>query len=106
MRGDVIVVVLPGDLGKPRPAVVLQSDFYPHTTSICVVPVTSTIAPDSLIRVTVEPSAETGLRNPSQLMTDKVTTIPRNKVGQVVGRLDESIMRDLSSRLALFLGIA
>jgi mRNA interferase MazF len=87
-RGDVIVVALPGDLGKPRPALIIQSDLYLHTTGVTVIPITSQIQNDSVYRVTVYPSADNSLRQTSQLMTDKITTVPRSKVGQIVGRLD------------------
>lgn len=105
-RGDVVVVALPGSLGKPRPAVIIQSDDYSETSSVTVVPITSTVAEGPLLRITLLPNGENGLREPSQLMTEKLTTIPRSKIGQTIGTLDGPRLRQLTSHLALFLGIA
>lgn len=104
-RGDIVVVALPGDLGKPRPAVVVQSDDHDRTTGVTVVPITSLVSEDNLIRITILPGSANGLREPSQIMTDKVITIPRGKVRQVIGKLDKVRLRQLSSHLALFLGL-
>lgn len=103
-RGDVVIVALPGDLGKPRPALVIQSDLYAETSSVTVVPITSTIVAESSVRLTVQPTADNGIRTVSQIMTDKVTTIPRSKIGQIAGAVDDETMHSLNSRLALFLG--
>ena len=105
-RGDIVVVALPGDLGKPRPAVIVQSDDFSHTSAVTVVPITSHVLNGDVARVTVQPNVENGLREPSQLMTDKITTIPRTKVRQIVGVLDGPRMQQLSAHLTLFLGIA
>ena len=83
-RGDVVVVALPGDYGKPRPALIIQSDLFNEThASITVVPVTSTIVDAPLLRLTVEPSRGNGLRSLSQLMIDKVTTVSRTRITRV-----------------------
>lgn len=106
-RGDLVVVDMPGDYGKPRPALVVQSDLFNDThASITVVPVTSTIVDTPLFRVTVEPSRRNGLRLVSQIMVDKVTTVRRQRLGQTIGRLDEDIMLRVSRALALWFGIA
>lgn len=100
-----MTVALPGDLGKPRPALVMQSDLFPQTASVALIPITSTIV-DSMMRLTVLPSASNGLKEASQLMTDRVTTVSRAKVGQVIGKLEAAHVREVSKRLSLFLGIA
>jgi len=106
-RGDLVVVAMPGDYGKPRPALVLQSDLFNEThTSITVAPVTSTIVDTPLFRVTVEPSRGNGLRLVSQIMVDKITTVRRQRVGQTIGRMEDDVMLRLSRALALWLGIA
>jgi mRNA interferase MazF len=106
-RGDLVVVAMPGDYGKPRPALVVQSDLFNEThASITVVPVTSTIVDTPLFRVTVEPSRRNGLRLVSQLMVDKVTTVRRQRLGQTIGRLEEDVMLRVSRALALWFGIA
>lgn len=103
-RGDVVTVALPGDLGKPRPALIIHSDLFPQTASVVLVPITSTIL-DSMLRFTIQPSVENGLREVSQVMTDRVTTASRTKVGQVIGRLEAEQMREVSTRLSLVLGL-
>jgi mRNA interferase MazF len=106
-RGDVVVVAMQGDYGKPRPALVVQSDLFNDThASITVVPVTSTIVDTPLFRVTVEPSRRNGLRLVSQIMVDKVTTVRRQRLGQTIGRLEEDVMLRVSRALALWFGIA
>ena len=106
-RGDLVVVDMPGDYGKPRPALVVQSDLFNDThASITVAPLTSTIVDTPLFRVTVEPSRRNGLRLVSQIMVDKVTTVRRQRLGQTIGRLDEAVMLRVSRALALWFGIA
>ena len=106
-RGDLVVIAIPGDYGKPRPALVVQSDLFNDThASITVVPVTSTIVDTPLFRVTVEPSRGNGLRLVSQVMVDKVTTVRRQRLGQTIGRLEEDAMLRVSRALALWFGMA
>ena len=106
-RGDVVVVTLPGDYGKPRPALIIQSDLFNEThASITVVPVTSTIVDAPLFRLTLEPSRGNGLRSLSQLMIDKVTTVSRTRITQSIGRLEDDLMVRVSRALALWVGIA
>lgn len=105
-RGDLVAVAIQGDYGKPRPALVVQSDLFNEThASITVVPVTSTIVDTPLFRVTVEPSRENGLRTISQIMVDKVTTVRRQRLGQTIGRLEEDAMVRVSRALALWFGM-
>jgi mRNA interferase MazF len=106
-RGDLVVVALPGDYGKPRPALIVQADLFNEThASVTVVPVTSTLVNAPLFRLTVEPSPGNGLRSLSQLMVDKVTTIPRARITQVIGRLEDDLVLRVSRALALWVGIA
>jgi mRNA interferase MazF len=106
-RGDLVVVAMPGEYGKPRPALVVQSDLFNEThASITVAPVTSTIVDTPLFRVTVEPSRRNGLRLVSQIMVDKITTVRRQRVGQTIGRVEDDLMLRVSRALALWLGIA
>jgi mRNA interferase MazF len=106
-RGDLVAVAIQGDYGKPRPALVVQSDLFNDThASVTVVPVTSTIVDAPLFRVTVEPSRRNGLRTISQIMVDKVTTVRRQRLGQTVGRLEEDVLLRVSRALALWFGIA
>lgn len=105
-RGDLVVVAMPGDYGKPRPALVVQSDLFNEThASITVAPVTSTIVDAPLFRVTVEPSRRNGLRSVSQIMVDKVTTVRRQRLGQTIGRLEEDVVQRVTRALGLWFGI-
>lgn len=106
-RGDVVLVALPGDYGKPRPAVVVQSDMLNAShPSILVCPLTSFASAASDLRPRVMPSPENGCRSPSEIMVDKVTATRRERLGQRVGRLDEDLMRRVDRILLAILGLA
>lgn len=92
--------------GKPRPAVVVQEDRFEATSSItlCVFTADPTEAP--LLRMLVEPTDRNGLKSASRLMIDKVTTVPRTRIGKKLGNLnDEDVVR-LNRALTVFLGLA
>ncbi|PRD30520.1 UNVERIFIED_CONTAM: insO2 [Trichonephila clavipes] len=74
MRGDLVAIALSGDFGKPRPALVIQANQFSEHTSVTILPLTSTLVPAPLLRVTVQPNAENGLQKPSQVMIDKAMT--------------------------------
>ncbi len=106
-RGEVVLVVVPGDYGKPRPALVVQADLFNAThASITVVPLTSALADAPLFRLTVEPTPVNGLRSLSQLMIDKVTAISRERIGMTIGELESDVLLRANRALALWLGIA
>lgn len=106
-RGDVVTVAVQGDYGKPRPAVVAQADIFNEThASITVLPLTSSIVDAPLFRLTIDPSRQNGLTRVSQVMIDKTITLPREKVGNVVGQLGDDTMIRISRALAVWLGIA
>jgi mRNA interferase MazF len=106
-RGALVVVAMPGDYGKPRPALVVQADLFNTThASVTVVPVTGTLVDAPLFRLTVEPTPGNGLRSLSQLMVDKVTTVRRARIGPTIGRLEDDDLLRASRALALWLGIA
>jgi len=105
MRGDLVSIAIQGDFGKPRPALVIQADQYDELATLTVLPVTSTLVAAPLLRITVSPSAENGLRRPSQVMIDKVVTVKRDKVGQTFGRIDAETLVAVERCLAVFLGI-
>lgn len=105
-RGDIISVSLPRDYGKPRPAVVIQSDLFSHLDSVMVLPLTSEILNAEAGRVTVEVSPDSGLRKRSQVMIDKASTVPRLRTGPVVGHLSPTEMTAVNRALASFLGFA
>jgi mRNA interferase MazF len=100
-----VTVVTSGDYGKPRPALIMQSDIYAEHPSITVLPLTSELHDMPLLRITVEPDEHTGLRLRSQVMVDKATTIPRAKAGSHIGRLDEATLVRVNRALVAFLAI-
>ena len=106
-RGDVVTVAAAGDFGKPRPAVIVQTDALPlEHASVIVCQMTSDLSDAPDFRVTVEPSAENGLRAPSQVMADKPVTIRRERVGDRIGRLSERDIAKVSIALAFVMGLA
>jgi mRNA interferase MazF len=104
-RGDLITIALPGDYGKPRPALVVQSDAFSGLESVTVLRLTSETHRLPLIRITVEPTIENGLVKRSQIMIDKAATVPRAKIGQRIGRLQPTTMRTVGTALARFLSL-
>ncbi|NKD45999.1 type II toxin-antitoxin system PemK/MazF family toxin [Haematospirillum jordaniae] len=103
-RGDLVTISLPGDFGKPRPALVIQSDQFIETATVSVLLMTGTLVDAPLIRMDIVPDTDNGLRKTSQIMVDKVMTVRRDKVGEAFGRLDDKTMVSVNRALALFLG--
>jgi len=105
-RGDVILAAASGDYGKPRPAVIVQTDAFPEThASIVICQMTSDIVDASDFRVTVDPSERNGLRVRSQIMVDKPVTVRRSRIGTVIGHLDQAEMVRLNVALAFVMGL-
>ena len=106
-RGAVVIVALPDDYGKPRPALVVQSDLFNEThASVSVVPVTTTLVDAPLFRLTVEASPTNGLRTLSQIMVDRLTAVRRDRIDRAVGRVDDDVLLRVNRALALWLGLA
>ena len=105
-RGDLVTIALSGDYGKPRPALVIQSDLFDAHPSITILPVTSELRETPLFRVRVEPSGENGLRKVSEVVVDKTQTVARDKVGSIIGHLEDDAMLAVNRALAVFLGFA
>lgn len=105
-RGDLLTVAIQGDMGKPRPALVIQADVFAETATVTVLPVTSELTDAPLLRIALYPNEANGLRKASQVMIDKPMTIRREKAGQRIGALDSTEMVQIERSLALFLGIA
>ena len=101
-----MTITVQGDFGKPRPALVIQANPFSEHGSATVLPVTSALIAASLLRVTVQPSAENGLQKPSQVMVDKAMTVKRDKLGPAFGRIDADALVEVERCLAVFLGIA
>lgn len=105
-RGDIIIVSASGDYGKPRPAVVIQSDWLKATDSVLVALMTSTIVEAPLYRLLLKPHAANGLKISSQIMIDKILALPRHKCGAVIGALDQSNLLALNTMLSVVIGLA
>jgi mRNA interferase MazF len=106
-RGDVVTVAAAGDYGKPRPAVIVQTDALPEShASVVVCQMTSDLSDTADFRVTIEPTPKNGLRMRSQVMADKPVTIRREWVGRAIGRLDSTDIARLNVALAFVIGLA
>ena len=105
-RGDLVLCALAGDFGKPGPAVVVQYVlFYPTLSSVTVWPVTTHCIDAPLFRIGVEPDPGNGLRQPSQVMVDKVTAIRTERVREVIGALNQKHLRAVDVALRLWLDL-
>lgn len=101
-RGDVVVVAAPGDYGKPRPAVIVQSDALPNShASVAICQMTSELV-EADFRVTIDAGPGTGLRVQSQVMADKPVAVQRERIG----RLGASDMARVNVALAFVMGLA
>ena len=105
-RGDLVTIAVQGDFGKPRPALIIQSDQYDAHATITVLPVSSDLVAAPLFRIAIQPTTENGLHKRSQVMADKAVTVRRDKVGPTFGRIDADSMVEVGRCLAVFLGIA
>ncbi|MFI6364326.1 type II toxin-antitoxin system PemK/MazF family toxin [Nocardia sp. NPDC050630] len=95
-----------GYTGKPRPVIIVQSDAFDSTASVTICPITSHDVDAPLARVMLEPTEDNGLRQPSYVMVDKVTTAPREKLGQRIGQASKQDMLRIDRYLVVFLGVA
>ena len=106
-RGDVVTVAATGDYGKPRPAVIVQTDAFPENhASVVICQLTSEIADAPDFRVTIDPSPDNGLRVTSQVMADKPVTVRRERIRSTIGRFGDRDMARLGAALAFVLGLA
>jgi mRNA interferase MazF len=106
-RGEIWTVAgVAGYAGKPRPAVVLQDDRFDANDSITVCAFTTDPTDAPLFRLFVEPNENNGLLEPCRLMVDKITTVPRSRVGSQVGRLNHEDLARLNRAVVVFLGLA
>jgi mRNA interferase MazF len=105
-RGDIVTVSATGDYGKPRPAVVIQSDWLDETDSVLVCLMTTTRRAAPLYRLDVPANPTTGLRADTQIMVEKITAVRREKCGPPIGRLDPASTTALGRMMALMIGVA
>lgn len=105
-RGEIYTAAAKGAYtGKPRPVVVIQDDRFDATASITICPFTTNQVDAPLLRIEVEPTSANGLDQPSSLMIDKVTTIPKSNLGERLGALDDDQLVHLNRSLMVFLGL-
>lgn len=106
-RGNIVSIAVQGDFGKPRPALLIQSDMFneAHAT-LTVLLISSELIDAPLFRLGIEPDQDNGLTQTSQIQVDKVMTVRREKVGQLIGRVDDAMMIRVNRALALWIGLA
>ena len=106
-RGDIVSVPAPGDYRKPRPAVIIQADALTQggLGSIMLCLMTTHLVEAPTFRIPVPSNDSTGLNSPSRIMVDKVLTVPLDRVGSVIGRLDDEILLRLNRTLAFVVGL-
>ncbi|MGQ9368045.1 type II toxin-antitoxin system PemK/MazF family toxin [Azospirillum sp. ST 5-10] len=102
----IVAIALQGDFGTPRPALVIQSDRFDAHATVTVLLVSGTLVDAPLFRLTVEPSPENGLRTRSQIMVDKAMTVKRERIGPVIGRLEDDALVAVNRSLLLWIGLA
>ena len=107
-RGDIVLVVLPGDYGKARPALVVQADTLTADDcgSVVVCPLTTHLTGAASFRIAVDPTEANGLRARSEIMVEKLAGVARARLREVVGQLDRAAMAAVERALLLVLGFA
>lgn len=92
--------------GKPRPVLIVQADFFDATDSVTICPLTTDPTEIPLLRIPLSPGGATGLNRTCSLMVDKITTMPRSKLGERIGAASDTDMLALSRALVVLLGVA
>lgn len=105
-RGDLVTVALSGDYGKPRPALVIQTDHLSEADSVLVCLLTTTMRNAPLYRFPLAAGKEIGLVQPSQVMVDKIMAVRKERCGASIGKVDAASMLALNRLLAFVLGVA
>lgn len=106
-RGDVWIVAGGADYaGKPRPVVIVQGQAFQAIESVTICPFTTDPTDLPLFRLNVAPSDTNGLRAPSRIMIDKVSTVPKSKLGERIGQLSDMDLLRVNRALLVFLGLA
>jgi mRNA interferase MazF len=105
-RGDLVTVSLSGEYGKPRPALVIQSNLFADHPSVTILPLTSDLREAPIFRLRVTPDAVNGLRTVSDVMIDKLHTVARDRISRKFGQIGEDHLIAAERALAVWLGIA
>ncbi|MBB6507276.1 mRNA interferase MazF [Rhizobium soli] len=105
-RGDIVIAVFPGELGKPRPAVILQhDDLNEILTTILACPMTTHVIETPWLRPIIVPTIDNGLQELSQIMSEKISPLRREVIRQRIGRLDEHDLNRLEVALLHIIGL-
>jgi mRNA interferase MazF len=106
-RGDLVTIAIQGDFGKPRPALVIQSDVfsYIHET-VTVALLSSRIVQAPIFRLNIAPDDRNGLTKECQIQIDKIMSIRKERIGSTIGKLDDTMLVRVNRALALWLGLA
>ena len=105
-RGEIWTVSGSGYAGKPRPAVIVQDDHFDATASVTICAFTTDATDAPLFRLAIEPDGQNGLSLLSRLMVDKITTVPKSRLGERLGNLPDPDLVRLNRAIAVFLGLA
>ena len=106
-RGEIVTIAIQGDFGKPRPALVIQADIFNEThPSISVLLVSSELINAPLFRIDVLPNADNGLNKHCQIQVDKPMTVKRERIGNVIGKLDDAMMLQINRAIMVWMGLA
>lgn len=104
-RGDIVLCVIAGDSGKPRPALVMQSDLFNAAhPSVTLLPITSHLIATPLFRIPLKASKANGLKQPSQVMVDKITAVRRDRIRERIGKVSPAMLTKIEESLLRFLG--
>lgn len=105
-RGEIVTIAMQGDFGKPRPALVIQSDLFNAThATVTVMLISGELVNAPLFRINLAPDADNGLSKASQIQVDKIMTVRREKIGASIGRLDELTMLQVNRALVVWAGL-
>lgn len=106
VRGDLVTAIVPGDFGKPRPVVILQANAYlEHHPSVTVCPLTTHLTGLRLFRIAIAPDRKNGLKELSEAMVDKVSSLRRERIGDPIGRLSALDLRAIDDALRRWLSL-
>lgn len=104
-RGDVVLVVVPSELGRPRPGVIVQADEFKDLSTVFVCPVSSDVQEKLPLRPIIEARSSNGLRLRSQIMTDKMISLRHDRIRSVIGHIDSKTSEELDRALLVMLGL-
>ncbi|OCK58053.1 type II toxin-antitoxin system PemK/MazF family toxin [Bradyrhizobium sp. LMTR 3] len=106
-RGSIVLVVVPSELGRPRPGVIVQADeFTKDLSTVFVCPLSSDVQEGLLLRPIIEAEPSNGLRLRSQIMTDKMIALRQDRVRSIIGQIDSKTSEQFDRALLVVLGLA